>query len=202
MPDSNQHESANEKARQQAKYEEQIVQIEESNQRRKDLNRRGCLGCAVVLAVPISFYAWQICSIIKGMREAGDFERRVRAVGGTVRFSGGDDMGRGLGVRGVSTIAFKNGDLSDNDMPKLAPLLVEAERFGGLYLYWTQISDEGLQYFPAGVKLGRLDLRGTAVTKDGIDQLILRLPDLQETMIVLDEGALRHHRWRSLDGLE
>ena len=98
MTNSSQHESSGEETAQQARYEEQIAQIEKANQRQKTLSRRGCFGCCVLLAIPVSFCAWQVSSIVQGMREAGDFERRVRAVGGTVRFSGGDDMGRGLGL--------------------------------------------------------------------------------------------------------
>lgn len=197
MSSTNHNDDSNLNACKQAELEKQIAHIENAALQQKRFERRCCLGCAAILALPVAFYAWRIGSIVIGMSEAADFERRAAVTGVRVRF-----WFKGEGVKGISTIAIGNRDFSDNDMVKLAPILVEAESFGVLSLSWTQITDKGLQHFPADVKLGRLDLRGTAVTKDGIDQLILRLPDLQETIIVLDEGALRHHRWRSLDGLE
>ena len=95
----------------------------------------------------------------------------------------------------------KKEEFSDKDMPKLAPLLIEAESFGGLYFCRTDLTDRSLQHFPAGVNLETLDFRTTGVTKDGIGQLLLRLPHLQETTIIFDEGAVRHNQWRQLDDL-
>ena len=133
------------------------------------------------------------------MSEAADFEHRVAAIGGRVRFWGSDDMGRGEGVNGVSTIIIRREDFSDKDMLKLAPLLVEAESFGYLSLRWTKITDKGLQYFPAGVKLGTLDIRETDITKAGIDKLLLRLPYLQDTTIYFDGGVVKNNKVRPLN---
>jgi len=180
-------------ARQQAELEKQIVQFEEATRQQKRFERRGCLGCAVMAALPVAFYTWQIGSIILGMREAADFEQRLAAVGCRVRFSGGDDMGRGLGVKGVSSIVIRTDDFSDKDMAKLAPFLIEAESFGYLSFSRTRITDEGLQHIPAGVKLAAIDFRETHVTQTGVDKLLLRLPHLQKTTIFFDGGAIKNN---------
>jgi hypothetical protein len=185
MSSTNHNDDSNVNACQQAELEKQIAQIENAALQQKRFER---LGCAAILALPVAFFAWRIGSIVIGMSEAADFERRAAVTGVRVRF-----WFKGEGVKGVSTVAIGNQDFSDNDMVKLAPFLVEAESFGSLYLSRTEITDKGLKYFPAGVKLGRIDFRNTHVTRAGIDLLLLRLPQLQNSLIIFDGGSIQNN---------
>ncbi|NQV24789.1 MAG: hypothetical protein HQ518_10510 [Rhodopirellula sp.] len=192
MSSADKNGDSNDIVRQQAEAEEQIAQLEDEARRKRRSERRGCLGCAVIVAVPVVFFIWRIISIGLGMVEAGKFERKVAVIGGRVTFTGGDDMGRGLGVKGVSTISITREDFSDEDMLKLAPLLEEAESFRHLYLGRSSITDEGLQYIPDGVKLEMLNCLETDVTKAGIDRLLLRLPHLRNSLIRFDGGDVKN----------
>ncbi|AGA29156.1 hypothetical protein Sinac_5001 [Singulisphaera acidiphila DSM 18658] len=123
-----------------------------------------------------------VCQIVVVVEQVRAWRKAVapfETLGARVSATGGDDMGRLAGRKGVSRIIFRE-NVGDAE---LAGLVKRMERFPNLdtlVLEGPKVTDAGLAHLKSLKQLGKILLYNTRVTDQGKADLQRELPNLRE----------------------